>query len=179
MALSLILGEAKLAEQMDTAAEVTLEQVDGGYAITAVHLTLKAKIPGADQPTFEKLAATARPVVQFPSFSRPTFPSTRSCWDELPGELAWPYSRKRVTFQRLEQRSMPRARRGWLLEGPRLATAEKARRRLRAPLWPAMMMTVAIQTGRSALCGRDRGHGPCRGPNCGRVTRRRPPPQPP
>ena len=46
MALSLILGEAKLtADQMDTTAEVTLEQVEGGYAITSVHLTLKAKIP--------------------------------------------------------------------------------------------------------------------------------------
>src|SRR6266446_405256 len=32
MALSLILGEAKLtAEQMETSAEVTLEQVEGGY----------------------------------------------------------------------------------------------------------------------------------------------------
>ena len=61
MALSLILGEAKLtAEQMDTSAEVTLEQVPGGFAITAVHLTLKAKIPGTDQATFEKLAATAK-----------------------------------------------------------------------------------------------------------------------
>jgi lipoyl-dependent peroxiredoxin len=61
MALSLILEEAKLkAEQMDTVAEVTLEQVDGGYAITAVHLTLKAKIPGADQATFEKLTAMAK-----------------------------------------------------------------------------------------------------------------------
>ena len=44
MALSLILGEAKLtAEQMDTSAEVTLEEVAGGWAITASHLTLKAK----------------------------------------------------------------------------------------------------------------------------------------
>jgi lipoyl-dependent peroxiredoxin len=61
MALSLILGEAKLtATQMDTAAEVTLEQVEGGYAITSVHLTLKAKIPGADQATFEKLTAMAK-----------------------------------------------------------------------------------------------------------------------
>ncbi len=61
MALSLILGEAKLvAEHMDTSAQVTLEQVAGGYAITAVHLTLTAKIPGADQATFEKLAATAK-----------------------------------------------------------------------------------------------------------------------
>jgi lipoyl-dependent peroxiredoxin len=61
MALSLILGEAKLtAEQMDTTAEVTLEQVEGGFAITAIHLTLKAKIPGTDQATFEKLAAKAK-----------------------------------------------------------------------------------------------------------------------
>src|SRR5438552_12662209 len=61
MALSLILGEAKLtAEQMDTSAEVTLEQVVGGFAITAVQLTLKARVPGADQATFEKLAAKAK-----------------------------------------------------------------------------------------------------------------------
>ena len=61
MALSLILGEAKLkADQMDTTAKVTLEQVEGGYAISAVHLTLRAKIPGADQATFEKLAGMAK-----------------------------------------------------------------------------------------------------------------------
>jgi osmotically inducible protein OsmC len=61
MALSLILSEAKLtATQMDTTAKVTLEQVEGGYAITASHLTLKARIPGADQETFEKLAAGAK-----------------------------------------------------------------------------------------------------------------------
>ena len=48
MALSLILGEAKLtAEQMETKADVTLEKQGDGFAITAVHLTLKAKIPGA------------------------------------------------------------------------------------------------------------------------------------
>ena len=48
MALSLILGEAKLtAEHMETTAEVTLEKVADGFAITAVHLTLKAKVPGA------------------------------------------------------------------------------------------------------------------------------------
>jgi len=61
MALSKILGEANLtAEQMDTSAEVALEQVDGGWAITTIHLTLKAKIPGADQATFEQLAAKAK-----------------------------------------------------------------------------------------------------------------------
>jgi osmotically inducible protein OsmC len=61
MALSLILGEAQLtAERMETTAEVTLEKVPDGYAITAVHLALKAKIPGADRAKFEELAAKAK-----------------------------------------------------------------------------------------------------------------------
>lgn len=61
MALSLFLGEADLtAERIETSAEVTLEQVDGGFSITAVHLTLKAKVPGADQATFAKVAETAK-----------------------------------------------------------------------------------------------------------------------
>ncbi|WP_283811641.1 MULTISPECIES: OsmC family protein [unclassified Bradyrhizobium] len=61
MALSLILGEAKLtAENMETTAEVTLDKVADGFAITAVHLTLRAKIPGADDKTFQELAAKAK-----------------------------------------------------------------------------------------------------------------------
>ena len=61
MALSLILGEAQLtAAQMDTKAEVTLDKVSDGFAITAVHLTLRAKVPGADQAKFEELAAKAK-----------------------------------------------------------------------------------------------------------------------
>jgi osmotically inducible protein OsmC len=61
MALSLILGEAGLtAERMETRADVTLEKVPDGFAITAVHLTLKAKIPGADQAKFEELAGKAK-----------------------------------------------------------------------------------------------------------------------
>ena len=61
MALSLILGEAKLtAERMDTKAEVTLEKDGDGFSITAVHLTLQAKIPGADQATFDQLTAKAK-----------------------------------------------------------------------------------------------------------------------
>src|SRR6201982_3131996 len=61
MALSLILGEAQLtAEHMETKAEVTLDKVGDGFAITAVHLTLTAKIPGADQAKFEELAAKAK-----------------------------------------------------------------------------------------------------------------------
>jgi peroxiredoxin, OsmC subfamily len=61
MALSLILGEAGLtAERMETTAKVALEQADGGFSIPAVHLTLKARIPGADDATFQELAAKAK-----------------------------------------------------------------------------------------------------------------------
>lgn len=60
-ALSLILGEAKLtAERMETTAEVTLEKVADGFAITAVHVTLKGKVAGADQAKFEELAGKAK-----------------------------------------------------------------------------------------------------------------------
>ncbi|MBV5269521.1 MAG: OsmC family protein [Afipia sp.] len=61
MALSLILGEAKLtAEKMETTAEVSLDKDGDGFSITAVHLTLKAKIPGATQEQFEKLTGMAK-----------------------------------------------------------------------------------------------------------------------
>lgn len=61
MALSLILGEAGLtAERMDTTAVVTLERGADGFSIPAIHLTLKARIPGADEATFRELAAKAK-----------------------------------------------------------------------------------------------------------------------
>ncbi|QEH34978.1 Peroxiredoxin OsmC [Aquisphaera giovannonii] len=61
MALSLILGEAGLtAERMETRADVTLDKQGDGFAITAVHLTLKAKIPGADRAKFEELTGKAK-----------------------------------------------------------------------------------------------------------------------
>ena len=47
---------------METRADVTLEKSDEGFTITAVHLTLKAKIPGADQATFAQLTAKAKAV---------------------------------------------------------------------------------------------------------------------
>ncbi|WP_326544313.1 OsmC family protein [Pseudorhodoferax sp.] len=61
MALSLILGEAGLtAERLETTARVTLEQVPGGFAIPAIHLTLNARIPGASDAKFQELAAMAK-----------------------------------------------------------------------------------------------------------------------
>lgn len=61
MALSMILGDAGLkADSIDTKAEVTLDQVEGGFAITAVHLILKAKVPGATQEQFNELTKKAK-----------------------------------------------------------------------------------------------------------------------
>jgi osmotically inducible protein OsmC len=61
MALSLILGEAKLtAEHMETKADVTLEKVADGFAITSVHLALTAKIPGVDKAKFDELTGMAK-----------------------------------------------------------------------------------------------------------------------
>lgn len=61
MALSLILGEAGLtAEKMETNAVVTLEQQEGGFAITSSKLTLRATIPGASEEQFQELAAKAK-----------------------------------------------------------------------------------------------------------------------
>src|SRR5690348_755047 len=61
MALSLILGEAGFtADEMNTRADVTLEKLADGFAITKVHLTLRAKIPGCDDAKFQELAGKAK-----------------------------------------------------------------------------------------------------------------------
>jgi osmotically inducible protein OsmC len=61
MALSNQLGEAKLtAESIRTTATVNFEKTDAGFTITAVHLDLTAKIPGADKAVFEAAAAKAK-----------------------------------------------------------------------------------------------------------------------
>lgn len=61
MATSLVLGQQGFtAERLDTNAQVTLEQVEGGFAITAVHLTLEAKIPDIDAATFDFIAGQAK-----------------------------------------------------------------------------------------------------------------------
>lgn len=61
MALSNILGEANLtASEMRTKADVTLERQADGFAITDVHLTLRAKVPGATPEQFTELANKAK-----------------------------------------------------------------------------------------------------------------------
>ncbi|PKM33486.1 MAG: OsmC family peroxiredoxin [Gammaproteobacteria bacterium HGW-Gammaproteobacteria-12] len=61
MALSKELGDAGMtAESIDTKAQVTLDKVEGGFEISAVHLTLRAKIPGAERAAFEKAVEAAK-----------------------------------------------------------------------------------------------------------------------
>lgn len=61
MALSLMLGEAGLTpERIETHATVTLEILDGGYEITAIHLSVSARIPGADDSRFQEVANKAK-----------------------------------------------------------------------------------------------------------------------
>lgn len=61
MAVSGTLGEAGMtASSLQTTATVSLEKVDGGFAITAVHLNLVAAIPGANQAAFEAAAMKAK-----------------------------------------------------------------------------------------------------------------------
>lgn len=61
MALSKMLGDAGLtAEKIETHAAITLEKVGEAFEITASHLEVTAKVPGADQAKFEELANKAK-----------------------------------------------------------------------------------------------------------------------
>ena len=61
MALSAQLGTAGMTPQtIDTKATLTLEKTDAGFTITAIHLDVKAKIPGGDRAAFAKAADEAK-----------------------------------------------------------------------------------------------------------------------
>jgi osmotically inducible protein OsmC len=61
MALSGQLGQANLkADRIATTAAVTLEKTDSGFTVTAVHLTVRAKVPGATKDAFDKAANNAK-----------------------------------------------------------------------------------------------------------------------
>jgi len=61
MALSAQLGQAGMtAQAIDTTATVTLDKVDGGFAITTVHLQVRARIPGADRAKFDQATKNAK-----------------------------------------------------------------------------------------------------------------------
>ena len=61
MALSAQLGNAGMtAESIATTATVNLEKTDAGFTITAVHLKVRAKVPGASPPDFQTAAENAK-----------------------------------------------------------------------------------------------------------------------
>lgn len=61
MALSLQLSDAGMvADSIDTKATVTLVRDAGGFAITAVHLEVVARIPGGDPEAFDRAAHAAK-----------------------------------------------------------------------------------------------------------------------
>ncbi|MFC3608008.1 OsmC family protein [Stutzerimonas tarimensis] len=61
MAFANMLGQEGLTpEQIETAAEVTLDKTDAGFTITAIALTLKARVPGADEAKFQEIANKAK-----------------------------------------------------------------------------------------------------------------------
>jgi lipoyl-dependent peroxiredoxin len=61
MALSAQLGNAGLTpESLETTAAVTMEKLEAGWTVTAVHLDLVARVPGADQAAFQKATDAAK-----------------------------------------------------------------------------------------------------------------------
>ena len=60
MALSHGLGEAgNPPEHLDVSSKVTLDLVDGAPTVTTSELTVKGRVPGIDQATFEQAAFDA------------------------------------------------------------------------------------------------------------------------
>jgi len=61
MALSAQLGNAGITpESINTTANLTLEKLESGFAITKVHLDVHAKIPNGDEAAFQKAAEAAK-----------------------------------------------------------------------------------------------------------------------
>jgi osmotically inducible protein OsmC len=61
MALSAQLGGANLTpESINTSATLTMEKLEAGWAITAVHLDVVAKVPGASAEAFSTAAQNAK-----------------------------------------------------------------------------------------------------------------------
>ncbi len=61
MALSGQLGNAGMtAESIDTKATLTMEKLDAGWTVTAIHLDVAAKIPNADAAKFKEATEKAK-----------------------------------------------------------------------------------------------------------------------
>ena len=61
MALSLMLGEEGFTPQsIDTTADVSLDKVDGGFAITKIALNSTVQLPGIEESAFDKIIQKAK-----------------------------------------------------------------------------------------------------------------------
>ena len=61
MALSAQLTDAHLVpDTLNTTAVVTMEKTDDGPTVTRIHLTTRAKVPGAEKEKFDELAKKAK-----------------------------------------------------------------------------------------------------------------------
>ena len=61
MALSGQLGNRGMtAESLQTTATLTMDKLDAGWTVTAIHLDVKAKIPGADAAKFDEATQAAK-----------------------------------------------------------------------------------------------------------------------
>ena len=61
MALAFALGNAgHKPESIATEASLTLEKQEAGFAITAIHLVTRAKVPGVDAGTFHRISEGAK-----------------------------------------------------------------------------------------------------------------------
>ncbi len=61
MALGLGLEQAGLtAEKIETKAACTIDKVADGFAITRMHLTVTARVPGADRDQFKDIAEATK-----------------------------------------------------------------------------------------------------------------------
>ena len=61
MALSAQLGAANLTpESINTSATLTLDKLDAGWTITTIQLDVSARVPKADESSFNKAAENAK-----------------------------------------------------------------------------------------------------------------------
>ncbi len=61
MAFAMLLGEENFTpDSIDTQATVTLEKQNDGFAVTAVHLGMQARIPSIEQSKFDEIAYKAK-----------------------------------------------------------------------------------------------------------------------
>ena len=72
MALSAELGKASITpESIHTTANLTMERLEAGWTVTAIHLDVNARIPGGDKARYEAAANAVKADALFRACSTP------------------------------------------------------------------------------------------------------------